>query len=118
MTRSLPPESQLVGFKIKEIDKEVPWIASLADPIGNNPYETTFFFLNNRHKIIRKLYSNAPHMFMEKICPLVKKPAFIKMSQLYRLEKKVLEKADVIITPTEAQAKYIMHKEEIYNKKS
>ena len=118
MTRSLPPESQLVGFKIREIDKDIPWIASLADPIGNNPYETTFFFLNNRHKIIRKLYSNAPHAFMEKICPLVKKPAFIKMSQLYRLEKKVLEKADVIITPTEAQARYIMHNEDIYNKKS
>lgn len=118
MTRSLPPESQYVGFKIREIDKDIPWIASLADPIGNNPYETTFYFLGNRFKFVRNLYLHMPHFFLEKICRFVNKPMYKKMHQLHMLEKKVLEQADVIITPTDAQAKYIMYNKDILDKKS
>lgn len=118
MTRSLPPESQLVGLKIKEIDKEIPWIISLGDPIANNPYETFVYLMQNRHKLIRNLYFHAPHFFLDKICPLIKRPNFAKLSELNVLEKTVINAADVVITPTEEQAKFIMHNEEIYNKKS
>lgn len=118
MTRSLPPESQYVGFKIREMDKDIPWIASLADPIANNPYETTFYLLQNRHKIVRKMYFHMPHFFLDKVCPLIKKPVIQQMSKLNKLEKRVLNEADIIITPTDAQAEYIMYNEEIRNKKS
>lgn len=118
MTRSLPPESQYVGFKIREFDPSIKWIASLADPIGNNPYETRFYFLENRHKLVRKLYMHAPHFFLDKIAPLIKKPMFQKLSQLYKLEKRVLREADVIITPTEAQAEYIMRDPALRDQKS
>ncbi|MBE6712952.1 MAG: glycosyltransferase family 4 protein [Ruminococcaceae bacterium] len=118
MTRSLPPESQYVGFKIRAIDPTIPWIASLADPIGNNPYETKFYFLENRHKLVRKLYFHAPHFFLGRIAPLIKRPAFQKLSQLYKLERKVLDEADIIITPTQAQAEYIMNDVAVREKKS
>ena len=118
MTRSLPPESQLIGFKIKEVDKDIPWIASLADPIGNNPYETTFYFLQNRFKLVRKLYLNAPHFFLAKICPLIKKPTYQKLSELYKMERKVLEQADIIITPGIEQAEYIFNDSEKCKSKS
>lgn len=118
MTRSLPPESQLVGLKIKEINKNIPWIASLADPIANNPYETFDIVLKNRHRLVRNMYFYAPHFFLNNICPLIKRESFQYLSRLNKLEREVLEKADVIITPNEAQAKYIMYDKEIYDKKS
>ena len=51
MTRSLPPESQFVGLKIKEINKDIPWIVSLGDPIANNPYETKPYLLEKSDNI-------------------------------------------------------------------
>ena len=118
MTRSLPPESQYVGFKIRAIDPKIPWIASLADPIGNNPYETKFYLLEHRFKLVRNLYFHAPHFFLTKIAPLIKKPTFQKLSQLYKLERRVLEEADIIVTPTDARAEYIMNDPELREKKS
>jgi glycosyltransferase involved in cell wall biosynthesis len=38
MTRSMPPESVFVAQKIREIYPDIPWIASLADPVGKAPY--------------------------------------------------------------------------------
>ena len=38
MTRSMPPEAVEVGREIKHRHPEVKWIASLGDPIANNPY--------------------------------------------------------------------------------
>lgn len=38
MTRTMPPESILVGHKIRERHKDIKWIASLNDPLANNPY--------------------------------------------------------------------------------
>lgn len=37
MTRSMPPESINVGRKIHELHPELPWIASIADPIAKSP---------------------------------------------------------------------------------
>lgn len=118
MTRSLPPETQLVGLKIKEIDKDIPWIVSLGDPIANNPYETKPFCLENRHKIIRNMYYYAPHFFLDKICPLIKKEQFQKLSFLNKLEKKVVNMADIVIAPTMTQCKYMMYDEKICREKA
>ena len=55
MTRSMPPESILIGKHIKEKYPQIKWIASLADPIANNPYEIKAYIddcltLNNKEK--------------------------------------------------------------------
>lgn len=38
MTRSMPPESHEIGYRIKKIKPSIKWIASFGDPIANNPY--------------------------------------------------------------------------------
>lgn len=38
MTRSMPPESIIVGERIKQKYPDVPWIASLGDPISRVPH--------------------------------------------------------------------------------
>lgn len=118
MTRSLPPESQLVGLKIKAINKDIPWIVSLGDPIANNPYETKPYCLENRHKLIRNIYINAPHFFLDKICPLIRRDPFKKLSFLNKLEKKVINMADIVISPTMTQCEYMMYDEKICNQKA
>ena len=39
MTRSMPPESIEIGKRIHEAHPDVPWIASIADPIAKSPYD-------------------------------------------------------------------------------
>lgn len=39
MTRSMPPESIEVARRIKASHPDIPWVASLADPIGKSPYD-------------------------------------------------------------------------------
>ncbi|MEG2517926.1 MAG: glycosyltransferase [Raoultibacter sp.] len=48
MTRSMPPESIFVAKKIREKYPEIPWIASLADPIANNPYQIKEWIIDNK----------------------------------------------------------------------
>ena len=38
ITRSMPPESHEIGLEIKRLKPSIFWIASLNDPIANNPY--------------------------------------------------------------------------------
>ena len=38
MTRSMPPESHMIGLRLKKIKPEITWIASFGDPIAENPY--------------------------------------------------------------------------------
>jgi len=120
MTRSLPPESQHVGFKIKEFDPDVKWIASLADPIGNNPYETYVYFLQHRRRIVRSTYYHAPYFFLDKVCGILgkKRVTFRLMHDLYQLEQRVVREADVIITPNETQADFIIHDKAVLAEKS
>lgn len=49
MTRSMPPESILVGEAIKKAHPDLPWIASIADPIACNPYQIKDLVLDNEH---------------------------------------------------------------------
>lgn len=39
MTRSMPPESVEIARRIKETHPNIPWVASLADPIAKSPYD-------------------------------------------------------------------------------
>lgn len=109
MTRSMPPESQKVGLKIKEEEPDIPWIVSLADPIGNNPYETLDNLVYNRHRIVRNAYFHAPHYFIEHFSKYARNPYTKKLGDLAKLEKEVVNKANVVIVPTMEQGNYIMY---------
>ncbi len=116
MTRSMPPESQIVGLKIREIDETIPWIVSLADPIGNNPYETAPL-LFHRKKIIRKIYINAPNFCLNKLCKFSRNKYINRLGELNRLQCAVIEKADIVIVPDEEQGRFIIPNENEFLKK-
>lgn len=47
MTRSMPAESIIVARSIREKYPEIPWIASIADPIAKSPYDIKAFINEN-----------------------------------------------------------------------
>lgn len=47
MTRSMPPESIEVARKIKENHPDIPWVASLGDPIAKSPYDYKGLIIEN-----------------------------------------------------------------------
>lgn len=117
MTRSMPPESQNVGLRIKKINKKIPWIVSLADPIGNNPYETINPLLYNKRRIIRNTYWIFPQFAVNYLTKLSRNPYTKKLSKLNKLQEKVIKKSDAVIVPTKEQGEYIFHNERNFNKK-
>lgn len=117
MTRSMPPESQNVGLKIKAKDKNIPWIVSLADPIGNNPYETIYPLMYNRFKIIRNWYMEYPQFVVNHLTKLSKNHFTRNLSKLNKLQEKVINLSDAVIVPTKEQGEYIFHNEKKYNEK-
>ena len=112
MTRSTPPESILVGLKIKERHPEVKWIASLADPVANNPYELHSYIDDNplltqrEKKKYRKLLMNGS---IESLKPLRKRAenGIRHLCKLKEWEEDVIHTADMIICPTERQLSYL-----------
>lgn len=113
MTRSTPPESILVGKRIKEKYPEIKWIASLADPVANNPYELKAYIdenptlseekKNEIKRVLRigtdielKRWEKRPEEGIRLLC------------KLKRWEDAVLEKADLIISPTDTQLRYLL----------
>lgn len=111
MTRSTPPESILVGQRIKEKYPQVKWIASLADPVANNPYELKAYIddcitLSAADKAALKQalradeelltsWENRPESGIKLLC------------KLKRWENIALKQADMIISPSGRQLRYI-----------
>lgn len=112
MTRSTPPESILVGQQIKEKYPQVKWIASLADPVANNPYELKAYIedcptlfegdkqalrqaLRSSNEALLKPWETRPESGIRLLC------------KLKHWENIVLRQADMIISPTGRQLRYI-----------
>lgn len=94
MTRAMPPQSHEIGLKIKQ-DKRVsniPWLASMADPIARNPYDFDRYFNLKPADILKKL-------------PLTLARVFIYERNKW-FEKKVTEKAGLLIYPSEEQCRF------------
>lgn len=112
MTRSTPPESILVGQRIKEKYPQVKWIASLADPVANNPYELRAYvdtcptLSGNEKASLRAALRSTNEELLK---PWERRPeGGIKLlCRLKRLENLVLKQADLIISPSGTQLRYI-----------
>ena len=113
MTRSTPPESILVGKKIKELYPDIKWIASLADPVSNNPYELKAY-IDDCSTLSRSQKQELKMNLLDSDISVLKKwetrPEFgIKyLCKLKKWEKIVLDSADLIISPTSIQLRYIL----------
>ena len=113
MTRSTPPESILIGLRIKEKYPDVQWIASLADPVANNPYELKAYVdecstLNDRQK--DQLKAALLSSREEDLIPWEKRPepGVQLLCKLKRWENEVIKKADLIISPSATQLRYMI----------
>lgn len=113
MTRSMPPESILVGQAIKEKHPEIKWIASFNDPIANNPYEIKAYIddcLTLRDGEKESLKAALRGTDEELLLPWEDRPeAGIRlMCKLKRWENIALKQADMILCPTGDQMRYML----------
>lgn len=123
MTRSMPPESHMLGLKIKEIKPEITWIASFGDPIANNPFVL-------KDMVTKSPYSYAFHIMGVRglVSPkrilknmLWKKRTYDGLAsfrQEQQLEKDILKISDYVIFNNPYQEEYMLHgyTEEVKNK--
>ncbi|HEX3025645.1 MAG TPA: hypothetical protein VHR42_00220 [Clostridia bacterium] len=94
MTRAMPAQSHTVGLKIKK-RSGVFWIASMADPIGRNPYDYDRYF-GSAGKILKNPIRTAARVV-------------IYLRNIL-FENKVIRKADRIVFPSLNQCKYTLGK--------
>lgn len=113
MTRSMPPESHMIGLKIKEIKPEIIWIASFGDPIANNP-----FVLKNMNTL-----SPYSHKFRRMGIKELISPKRILKNELWKkrtndslepfrreqkLEEEILKQCDYVILNNKYQEAYML----------
>ena len=115
MTRSMPPESISVGSMIKERHPEIKWIASLADPIANNPYEIDAYveknsMLSKEQKIMLKRALRAEDESALSAWESHPMASIRLLCKLKKWENIVLREADLIICPTAEQIRYMLGK--------
>lgn len=111
MTRSFPPESIHVGLRIKEKHPDLKWICSMGDPIANNPYELVAYvdenaMLNDAQKQeIRQALVYGEYQKWAKQTHLTTIQLLISLKEL---EDAAVDRADLIICPSECQIQYMM----------
>ncbi len=112
MTRSMPPESILIGKHIKEKYPQIKWIASLADPIANNPYEIKAYIddcltLNNKEKEDLKIALKSSNAEAIKSWEQRPESGVKLLCKLRRWQAEVIKNADLIISPMATQLSYM-----------
>ena len=110
MTRSMPPESVLFGFRVKEKHPELRWIASFGDPVSRNPYELAAYIdeadlltLDEKPRFLADLADGNLDPWKKK-----KIPAVQLLCKLTEWESKALRLADNYIFPTAEQMNYTL----------
>ncbi len=116
MTRSMPPESVLFGFRVKEKHPELRWIASFGDPVSRNPYELAAYI--KEANLIRE---NQKALFLEELesgsldrWKTIEIPAIQLLCKLSEWESKALRLADNYIFPSADQMNYTLKNQETY----
>lgn len=118
MTRSMPPESHMIGLKIKEMKPEITWIASFGDPIANNPFvlknmkTISPYSLKNRY--IRRMSLREMASPKRMLKDMVWKQRTKKEQEPFRkeqdLEENIITKCDYIILNNKYQREYMLGK--------
>jgi len=114
MTRIFPPESHVVGLRIKKKYPDVRWIASFGDPLAINPYELKTYVADRFRNRFGRLLMKHP----QKLIPLFSKITPFSglkiLANMQRLHNSVIKNADYYIFPSVDQCKYMMGR--TYNK--
>lgn len=114
MTRTMPPESIEVGRRIKEKHKEIKWIASLNDPLGNNPYLVYDAIDAKPDSVLVPEFKKGLKKHIEARREWAVKYwgengifEFAYIYKLMNLEDTALREADLITCPTERQISFL-----------
>ena len=109
MSRSMPPESVDVAKRIRENHPDIPWIASLADPIGKMPYETQGLILDSAVLSARDKadFIYALHHGIDQWRGHWN-PGIQLMCQKKDLEDYVITQADAVIMPHETMRAFVL----------
>lgn len=104
MTRAMPPQSHTAGLLIKKKKPQLFWIASMADPIGHNPYDYDRYFNKNFTFLLKTLPKTIARLFI------------YLHNELF--DRKICRKADMLIFPSVEQCRFTLQKRyEKYNGK-
>lgn len=111
MTRSMPPESIDVAKAIKEKHPDLPWIASLGDPISRVPWMTKSYITNNKNLTKSEKESlrnalNAPRPCAEWVSSKDKNVRTLARYKNWEME--ALRNAELVITPSASQLSFML----------
>lgn len=120
MSRSMPPESIVFAERIKNAYPDIPWIASLADPIAKSPYDIyTWLESSDEHKNeasegITELSDYEKDQFKKALVYGCKGWAnhpnknIRTMVQLKEIEDIAINKANILIFPNDTLCSYVL----------
>lgn len=109
MTRSMPPESIFVAKKIRETHPDIPWIASLADPIAKSPYDIKGLILNDdRLSDAEKADFQVALKYGCDAWRTHKNPNIRLLCEFKEIEDYAINNADALIFPHDTLAHYVL----------
>lgn len=119
MSRSMPPESHVAAMAIKEKYPHIKWVASFGDPIYNSPYSKIAMpVFDPGPKTARFL---TPKYFIQSAKKSLKKQLWNYQtrgdrkdeSERQKLERTVLESADMIIFNNPHQQEFMLEQHQL-----
>ncbi len=123
MTRSMPPESHMIGLRLKKIKPEIKWIASFGDPIADNPYVKLSISYPSPHsrancKSFKGVISPKRIIRNSLFKVRYKKQQRAVLEKDLNLQNEVFKNADYMIFNSEYQKNYMLKdcKDDIKNK--
>ncbi|TNU89933.1 glycosyltransferase [Eggerthella lenta] len=108
MTRSMPPESILVGEAAKKAHPELPWIASLADPIACNPYQIKDLVLDNERMDDEEKARLVNALSNGFGIEATDDPAAAYLRSMKEIEDKAVNGADALVFPCDTLKSHVL----------
>jgi len=109
MTRSMPPESIEVGVRLHQRHPDIPWLASLADPVAKDPYDIRRSVIESRTlrrvdkvRFLRDLTGDVSPWRDHWTTSLR------RLCARRELEDLVLAQAALVIVPSQVMADYVL----------
>lgn len=108
MTRSMPPESISVGEAIKKTHPDLPWIASLADPIALNPYSIKDLILENDSRDDQEKAALVNALLNGFGIEASEDPGIRHLRAMKEIEDRAVNGADALIFPCDTLKGYVL----------
>jgi glycosyltransferase involved in cell wall biosynthesis len=109
MTRSMPPESILFAQRLRATHPDIPWVASLADPIAKDPYQIKGWVLESEQlterekaEFLADLHNGCDSWRSSQA------EGIQRMCELKDIEDYAIQNANTLVFPNESLKSYVM----------